>query len=231
MASDDRWLRATWPFVREHLPPPPSRVLEIGCGIRGGFVPALAASGYRAVGVDPQAPEGANYARERFEDFAITTPVDAVVACTSLHHVEDVDAAVGRIVSALVPGGTVLVVEWALERFDEATARWCFDRLADHDAADDETTWLHRHRDGWTSAGGSWDTYFHGWVAQHGLHSSAAILRALDRRLDPIVVADGPYYFANLHNTDEDDERAAIAAGRIRAGRIEYAATSRLLES
>jgi hypothetical protein len=32
-------------------------------------------------------------------------------------------------VPLLVPGGVLVVVEWAWERFDEATARWCFARL------------------------------------------------------------------------------------------------------
>jgi 2-polyprenyl-3-methyl-5-hydroxy-6-metoxy-1,4-benzoquinol methylase len=39
------------------LPAPPARVLEIGCGPLGGFVPMLRASGYDATGVDPRAPE------------------------------------------------------------------------------------------------------------------------------------------------------------------------------
>jgi hypothetical protein len=41
MTPDDRWLAAVWPFVRRQLPSAPARVLEVGCGPLGGFVPAL----------------------------------------------------------------------------------------------------------------------------------------------------------------------------------------------
>ena len=57
-AEDRRWLAATWPFVRVSLPEPPGRVIEIGCGDLGGFVPDLRRAGYDAVGVDPEAPAG-----------------------------------------------------------------------------------------------------------------------------------------------------------------------------
>jgi hypothetical protein len=56
--------------------------------------------------------------------------VECVMACTSLHHVADLDDVLDRVGAVLVPGGAVVVVEWAWERFDEATARWCFARLA-----------------------------------------------------------------------------------------------------
>jgi hypothetical protein len=57
MTPDDPWLAAVWPFVRAELPPTPATVLEMGCGLLGGFVPALLDAGYHAVGVDPEAPE------------------------------------------------------------------------------------------------------------------------------------------------------------------------------
>jgi hypothetical protein len=62
-----RWLAAVSPFVQAQLPPPPARVVELGCGSHGGFVPRLLDDGYEAVGVDPQAPEGPAYRREEFE--------------------------------------------------------------------------------------------------------------------------------------------------------------------
>ncbi len=89
MTSDEGWLAAMWPFVRAWLPSAPARVLEIGCGPLGGFVPALSRGGYDAVGVDPEAPEGPGYHRVQFERYQSPQPVDCVVACTSLHHVGD----------------------------------------------------------------------------------------------------------------------------------------------
>ena len=77
-----------------------------------------------------------------------TKSADAIIASTSPHHVADLDIVVELIIRRLAPDGVLVVVEWAQERFDEATARWCFDRLAN-----DEPGWLHRHRDDWLTSG------------------------------------------------------------------------------
>jgi SAM-dependent methyltransferase len=127
MTPKERWLAAMWPFVRAWLPSAPARVLEIGCGPLGGFVPALLGAGYDAFGVDPEAPDAPNYHRVEFGRYRPPRPVDCVVACTSLHHVGNLDVVLDQVAASLVPDGPV-VVEWAWERFDEATARWCFDR-------------------------------------------------------------------------------------------------------
>ena len=84
VTPDERWLAAVWPFVRSWLPASPARVVEIGCGPLGGFVPMLRAAGYNAAGVDPQAPEGGGYCRVEFERYEQPGPADAVVACTDL---------------------------------------------------------------------------------------------------------------------------------------------------
>ena len=44
--TDERWLSATWPFVRDHLPVLPARVVELGCGPLGGFVPRMRLLGF-----------------------------------------------------------------------------------------------------------------------------------------------------------------------------------------
>jgi SAM-dependent methyltransferase len=129
MDADRRWLTAQWPFVRAYLPAAPARVLEVGCGPLGGFVPAARALGHTAEGVDPQAPDEAGYHRLEFEDYPLAEPAEAVVACTSLHHVANLDLVLDRVHDVLTPGGTLIVVEWARERFDEPTARWCFAHL------------------------------------------------------------------------------------------------------
>ena len=120
MPSNQHWLAARWPFVRDILPSPPATVLEIGCGPLGGFVPALVAAGYDAVGVDPEAPDAPGYHRSTFEQYESPGGLDAVVACTSLHHVGDLSEVLKRVESLLRDRGTFVVVEWAWERFDEA---------------------------------------------------------------------------------------------------------------
>ncbi len=214
MTSDEGWLAAMWPFVRAWLPSAPARVLEIGCGPLGGFVPALSRGGYDAVGVDPEAPEGPGYHRVQFERYQSPQPVDCVVACTSLHHVGDLDLVLDLVGAALVPDGAVVVVEWAWERFDEATARWCFARLAPPEPAS-EPAWLHRRREDWAAAGQPWDACCQAWATHEGLHTGRAITRALDARFDRRLWTYGPYFFADLLDTTEADEQAAIDAGQI----------------
>jgi SAM-dependent methyltransferase len=221
MTPDERWLAAMWPFVRAWLPSAPARVLEIGCGPLGGFVPALLRDGYDAVGVDPEAPEGPGYHRVQFEQDQPPQPVECVVACTSLHHVADLDDVLDRVGAALGPGGAVVVVEWAWERFDEATARWCFARLGPVDPAS-EPGWLHRRRQDWAAAGQTWDACWRTWATGEGLHTGEAIMGALDARFDRRLCAIGPYFFADLLDTSEADEQAAIEAGQIQATGIRY---------
>ena len=119
MTQAERWLTATWPVVRDALPDPPARVLELGCGTVGGHVPMLLAEGYDALGVDPEAPEGSQYRRVEFERLE-DPPVDvaAVVASTSLHHVADTGEVIDAIGRALALGGRVVVIEWEWEAFE-----------------------------------------------------------------------------------------------------------------
>ncbi|MEV4532663.1 methyltransferase domain-containing protein [Asanoa sp. NPDC049518] len=205
MSAD--WLEALWPFVRDALPAAPAHVVEIGCGPAGGFVPHLEAAGYDPVGVDPEAPDGPRFHRMEFEGYEPAASVDAVVACTSLHHVDDLERVVDRIAAALRPGGTLVVVEWASERFDEHTARWCFDRLP----AGDGDGWLHRHARAWRESGADWATYVEGWAEAERLHRSDRIVTALDRRFRTRSSTETPYFFADL-GISEDDERAAGVA-------------------
>jgi SAM-dependent methyltransferase len=223
MTPEDPWLGAVWPFVRGQLPSAPATVLEVGCGRMGGFVPALLGDGYDAVGVDPEAPEGPEYRRVELERYEPPTPVGGVVACLSLHHVADLDEVLDRLQAVQVPGGALVVVEWAWERFDEATARWCFDRLAPP-APGAEPNWLHRHLERWTASGRPWDGYFRAWAEEEGLHPGGEIVRGLDARFTRQLSAEAPYFFANLADTSEAEEQAAIDAGQIRASGIRYAA-------
>jgi SAM-dependent methyltransferase len=194
--------------------------VEIGCGTRGGFVPMLLADGYAAIGVDPEAPDGESYRRTEFEQAELPGQVDAVVACTSLHHVSDPALVVDRIAETLTDAGTLVVVEWDWERFDEQTARWGFERLA----ADSAGGWLQGLRGKWAASGLSWEDSLGSWARQHGIHGAEELVRLLDRRFERTHLARGPYLFHDLTGTSEADEQEAIDAGRIRAIRLDYAA-------
>jgi SAM-dependent methyltransferase len=218
VTSQQRWLAAQWPKVRSYLPAPPAVIVEVGCGSLGGFVPALQASGYEALGIDPRAPEGASYRRIEFERGDPPAQVDAVVASASLHHVADPGVVLDKIAKTLVPSGVVIVVEWDWESFDEATAQWCFERLG----APEQKGWLHRRRAEWLASERPWDRYLQTWAVQEGIHTGQALLRELDRRLQRHVCLRGPYFFPDLAETTEADELDAINAGQIQATRIDY---------
>jgi hypothetical protein len=142
------------------------------------------------------------------------------VASTSLHHVADLDEVLDRVKTTLVADG-VLVVEWAWERFDEATARWCFARLAPPASAA-EPGWLHGHQQRWVASGQPWDAHCRAWATAEGLHTGREILRGLDARFERRLCTFGPY-FPDLADTTEADEQAAIDAGQIQATGIRYA--------
>jgi SAM-dependent methyltransferase len=207
-----------WPVVRGRLPAPPAQVVEIGCGPLGGFVPMLHSSGYDALGVDPEAPDEERYRRIEFERAELGQAVDAVVASTSLHHVADPAEVLDRIATTLAGAGTLIVVEWAWEEFDEATADWCFQRLG----PGEEAGWLHRRRDEWVASGQPWSAYLRAWAEGERLYSANTLLRLLDERFQRAHLARGPYFFPDLARATEGDERAAIEAGEIRATRVDY---------
>jgi SAM-dependent methyltransferase len=222
MAPTGRWIAAMWPRVHDRLPEPPARIIDLGCGAAGGFVPKLLVAGYDAIGIDPEAPDGRHYLRTTFESADVPEPVDAIVASTSLHHVENPSAVIDRIAPTLIRRGTVVVIEWASEKFDTKTAEWCFDRLA----TEEDDGWLHRIRHAWLASGADWPIFIHDWAREEGLHRGEELVRLLDERFERRLLADGPYFFADLTDTTEAEEQAAIDAGLVTPTRIDYVGTT-----
>jgi SAM-dependent methyltransferase len=179
----------------------------------------LRSAGYQATGIDPEAPEEAWYQRVEFEGYEVSELAQAVVACTSLHHVADIGQVLDLVQAAVVPGGTLAVVEWARERFDAATAQWCFDRMPEPCG---DPGWLQRRHDEWQASGMPWDRYCLAWAEEEGLHAGQEILSELDARFDRKALGYGPYFFADLAGVSESEERAAIDDGAIQANRISY---------
>jgi SAM-dependent methyltransferase len=229
----EAWLAATWPFVRDQLPPPSAGVIEVGCGPLGGHVPNLLRTGYHAIGVDPEAPEAPEapetpwpYRRIAFEDYRPDDPADAVIASVSLHHMHDLGAALDHVADLLAPGGTLVVIEWISEDLDERTAQWCFRHHPrgpeDPNDPDDPRSWLAGMQADWTASGLPWDDYFRARVEEHGMHPAGVIRRELEARFATVHLSTGPYYFSDLLDADEHTEQAAIDSGDINPGRLRY---------
>ena len=106
-------------FVLKQLPPPPQRVLEVGCGREGGLVELLTGAGYDVLGVDPHAPEGERFVRSEFQE--LKGEWDAIVAGRVLHHVNPLDEGLDTLAS-FAP--LLIVDEFASDRIDRAAQDW-----------------------------------------------------------------------------------------------------------
>jgi SAM-dependent methyltransferase len=146
--AEDRWWRGFDTVILDSVPAG-SRVLDVGCS-DGGLVDRLAASGFDAMGVDPQAPPRPRLVRELVEQLGSIGRFDVVCAVMTLHHVE-LDPVLASIVRLLRPGGRLLAYEFAWEAYDERAASW----LARHDpsgADNSVTAWQLEHADLHTGA-------------------------------------------------------------------------------
>jgi len=199
-------------FAREHLPPLPARVLEVGCG-QGELTTALSVAGYDALGIDPLAPSGALFRRLKLEDVEETEPFDAIVAAFSLHHISDLDAGLDKIALLLEPSGVLVVDEFAWDRLDETTLDWYYGQRRALAAA------------GHGSPPASHDDLRREWEAEHlGLHGFTALRQGLEARFDERVFAWTPHLHRTLAGVaTEVLEQALIDAGAIQALGFRYA--------
>jgi ubiquinone/menaquinone biosynthesis C-methylase UbiE len=141
------WQQRVEEFVLGQVGPPPAQVLEIGCG-EGELAYALVRAGHSVTAIDPRAPEDPIFRRVRIEEFTEPGPFDYVVASLSLHHVEDLGGALDKIAKVLRTGGSLVVVEFAWDRIDEATAEWALERLPAASLTE-KHSWLGRRCQEW----------------------------------------------------------------------------------
>ena len=222
-------------FVLDRIVAPPARVLEVGCG-EGDLARVLARAGHSVTAIDPRAPErepgGPAFQRTTIEEFSEPGPFDHVVANLSLHHVEDLGAALDKVVNLLRAGGTLIVLEFAWDRIDEATAAWVLERLAPPSPSG-KPSWLERRLRG-RAHGGDGGHHGHGdhagahpagW-AEEGLHGSRRVLTELERRFVELHLEWVPYLYPDLEDgVSEADERTAIEAETINAVGLRYVGT------
>lgn len=116
-------MRSLTDFVLAELPPPPARVLEVGCGA-GELARTMDGAGYEVVAIDPGAPDGEIFRRIKLDELDPAERFDAAVASRSLHHVTDLSAGLDRVRDVLRPGGVLVVDEIGWDLLDEPTAEW-----------------------------------------------------------------------------------------------------------
>lgn len=112
-------------FIMTLLPPPPARILDLGCG--GGWTSTFFAKrGYEVVGqdiapdmIDVARQNGARHGLEQrlsflcsdFEALDMDNQFDAAIFFDSLHHAEDELLAIRSAYRALKPGGLLITHE------------------------------------------------------------------------------------------------------------------------
>lgn len=188
-------------FALSQLPPPPARVLEVGCGPDGGITPALADAGYDVLAVDPRAPEGERFQRATLAEIDEES-YDAVVAERVFHHVHPLDAAFDK-VARMSP--LLILDEFAWDCIDPPTQDWYESQHKTLAAAGvqpkgppDLDTWRALHVD--------------------ALIASDVILGEARARFDEQLFEPRPYLYRWLEGpSTESLERSLIAAGAIRS--------------
>jgi SAM-dependent methyltransferase len=187
-------------FVRGALPPPPARVLEVGAG-NGELATTLREAGYDVVAIDPAADGAPGVDPVALIDVAADdASFDAAVAVVSLHHVEPLAESVARLAALVRPGGTLVVDEFDVARFDERAA-----------------TWQMRQR---AAAGIAHPEHEHSWSAdlRHHMHPVTEVRAALAAGFDLGEPVPGPYLYRwELHPALREVEEALIATGELPA--------------
>jgi hypothetical protein len=186
-------------FLLDQLPPPPARVLEVGCGRTGGVTPELVEAGYDALAIDERAPEGERFRRITLEQLEEPAEFDAVVAERVFHHVHPLGEALDK-GARLAP--LLILDEFAWERIDEAARDWYERQYRALAAAGREppgppdlAEWRAR-----------WD----------GLHPSDVLRVELARRFEQRLYEDRPYLYRWLSGpATEQLEQALIDARAI----------------
>jgi hypothetical protein len=198
-------------YVFTHLPPAPSRVLEVGCGEEGGLAPALAAAGYDVLAIDPRAPAGPLYRRISLEELDDPGPFDAVVAGRVLHHVEPLGPALEKL-ARLAP--ILILDEFAHDHIDAAARHW------------------YREQYGQLTAGTAAPKAppdLEEWAEAHaGLHPYDTLRRELDVRYDEQDFRWEPYLYRWLRDpVTKQREETMIAARELQPIGFRYAGIAR----
>jgi SAM-dependent methyltransferase len=208
----------TLTFVLRALPGNRLRLLEVGGG-RGELAAALQARGQVVTMIDPDLEAVATARAAGVAALPVGLleheggPYDAVLFVRSLHHLGDLGPALERTERLLVPGGTVVVEEFARERADLPTAAFLFDLTAILAAAgvlqapaeDEETRPQADPLERWQARYGP----------HRGLPTGDQILAALERHFQVEWAEPCPYLYRHLGQWLEPSERGGAVARQL----------------
>jgi SAM-dependent methyltransferase len=181
-------------FVRGSLPPPPSRVLEIGAG-RGDLAGALGAAGYGLTAIDPEAEPGSHVQRCSLLD--VRGRFDAAVAVVAMHHVDPLNESCAHLATLIGPGALLVIDELDIDRYDERAAAWWLGQrqalgldTKDHDPASMLES-ARRHIHPWTSIAAALAPYFALGVPVPGPYLHRWELRPSLREAEVDLISEG----------------------------------------
>jgi len=198
-------------FVLSSLPPQPARVLEVGAG-DGELARALASAGYDVVAIDPASTADHVRPIPLHELSEPADSFDAAVAIVSLHHVEPLRESCRRMAEVVRPGGTLVIDEIDVERFDGRAAGWWLEQRGPNDHGPNDH--------GPTSS-----KEIVGWLRDH-IHDLTTIQDALAEWFALGPPTRGPYLYRwELGPELRAPEVELIAAGRLPAVGVRIVAT------
>ncbi len=177
----------------------------------------MASAGYDVVAIDPAATADHVRAVPLHELSEPADSFDAAVAVVSLHHVEPLRESCRRLAELVRPGGTLVLDEIDVERFDERAAGWWLEQRgpSDHGQSDH----------GQSDHGPSTPDEIVGWLRHH-IHDLPTIQGALATWFELGPPARGPYLYRWELGPDlRGPEEELIAAGRLPAVGVRIVAT------
>lgn len=187
-------------FVQSSLCSPPGEVLEVGAG-RGDLALRLINTGYDVTAIDPSGSNDGLVRPVALSEFNVSRGFDAVVASRTLHHIENLQAAINKLHRFTSVGGIVILHDFGWERVDVPTGRWLHSIIRQRSRRNSEAP-----------LEASFPDWFAQWRSEHAhLHRSTEMLDALREKFNERCYAECPYLAAEYVDVNPDLVEAEVS--------------------